>query len=190
MSAGRVRKLEAEYDLQVRYTYFPLHPETPPEGRPLADLFAGREARLDGMRSRLVALMSEEGLEYGDRTHTYNSRLAQELAVWGDEESVTDALHDALYRAYFVDALNLVEMDVLVDVAESVGLDGTLARAVVEDRTKQGTIDDHWSRAMEMGVRGVPTFVSEGFGVVGAQPYEALEDLVTRAGAVRPGTDR
>ena len=187
MSAGRVRKLEAEYDLQLRYTYFPLHPETPPEGRSLAELFAGRETTLGSMRSRLVGLMDDEGLEYGDRTHTYNSRLAQELAVWGDEESVTDALHDALYRAYFVDARNLAETDVLVAVAESVGLDGARARAVVEERTRQETIDDHWSRAMEMDVRGVPTFVSEGFGVVGAQPYEALEDLVTKAGAVRRG---
>ena len=115
------------------------------------DLFAGREERLAGMRSRLVALMDEEGLEYGDRTHTYNSRLAQELAVWGDEESVTDALHDALYRAYFVDVRNLAETDVLVDVAESVGLDGTRARAVVEERPHRETIDDHWRRATEMG---------------------------------------
>ena len=151
------------------------------------DLFGGREEMLAGMRSRLVALMDEEGLEYGDRTHTYNSRLAQELAMWGDEEGVTDALHDALYRAYFVDVRNLAETDVLVDVAESVGLDGTRARAVVEERTHRETIDDHWRRATDMGASGVPTFVSEGFGVVGAQSYEALEDLVSRAGAVRRG---
>ena len=141
------------------------------------------------MRSRLVALMAEEGLEYGDRTDTYNSRLAQELAVWGDEEGMTDALHDALYRAYFVDARNLAETDVLVDVATSVGLDGKRARAVVEDRTHRETVDGHWRRALEMGVRGVPTFVSEGFDVVGAQPYEMLEDLVTRAGALRRGAE-
>ena len=189
MSAGRVHDLEATYDLDVRYTYFPLHPETPFEGRSLADLFAGREEMLAGMRSRLIALMKEEGLDYGDRTHTYNSRLAQEVAVWGDEEGVTDALHDALYRAYFVDARNLAEADVLVDVAESVGLDGARTRAVVEDRTHQETIDEHWQRATEMGVRGVPTFVSEGFGMVGAQPYEILEDLVHRAGAVRRRAD-
>ena len=48
------------------------------------------------MKRRFGALMAEEGLEYGERTHTYNSRLAQELAVWGDEAGVTDALHDAL----------------------------------------------------------------------------------------------
>ncbi len=177
--------MEAEYDLEVRYTYFPLHPETPDEGRPLVELFAGREDGLARMRSKLIKLMDEEGLEYRDRTRTYNSRLAQELAVWGDEEGVTDAMHDALFSAYFVDDQNLAEADVLTDVATSVGLDGARARSIVEDRTKRDAVDDHWRRATDVGVTGVPTFVSEGFGVVGAQPYEVLEDLVSRAGSVK-----
>ena len=137
------------------------------------------------MRERLVALMDQEGLEYGDRTHTYNSRLAQELAVWGDDEGVTDAMHDALFRAYFVDNLNLAEAEVLADVATSVGLDGARARSIVEGRAYREAVDDHWERATDMGVTGVPTFVSEGFGVVGAQPYTMLEELASRVGAVR-----
>ena len=126
--------------------------------------------------------MAEEGLEYGDRTHTYNSRLAQELAVWGDEAGVTDALHDALYRAYFVDARNLALTDVLVDAAVTVGLDPDEARQVIEHRRYRSVIDTHWDRARNMGVTGVPTFVADGSAVVGAQPYEALEALMSRIG--------
>ncbi len=126
--------------------------------------------------------MAEEGLEYGDRTHTYNSRLAQELAVWGDEAGVTDALHDALYRAYFVDARNLALTDVLVDVAVTVGLDPGAARQVIEHRRYRSVIETHWDRARNMGVTGVPTFVADGSAVVGAQPYEALEALMSRIG--------
>ena len=139
------------------------------------------------MRRRLVALMSAEGLEYGDRTHTYNSRLAQELAAWGDEAGVTDPLHDALFRAYFVKAQNVGSIDVLVDIAESVGLEATEARSVLEDRRYESTIDAHWVRARSVGVTGVPTFVADGIGVVGAQPYEALEGLMTRVGVAKLG---
>ncbi len=32
---------------------------------------------------------------------------------------------------------------------------------------------------------GVPTFVAARYGVVGAQPYEVLEQLVAKAGAKR-----
>ena len=35
------------------------------------------------------------------------------------------------------------------------------------------------------GVTGVPTFVAARYGVVGAQPYEALEQLVQKAGAAK-----
>jgi predicted DsbA family dithiol-disulfide isomerase len=34
-------------------------------------------------------------------------------------------------------------------------------------------------------VTGVPTFVAAQYGVVGAQPYDALAQLVEKAGAVR-----
>lgn len=129
--------------------------------------------------------MALEGLEYGDRTHTYNSRLAQELAVWGDGLGVTDDLHDALYRAYFVDARNIGEPEVLVELAASVGLDADEARTVLEERRFSATIDEHWRRALEMGVRGVPTFVAGGYGVVGAQSYETLVTLMERVGAKR-----
>ena len=134
--------------------------------------------------------MAEEGLEYGDRTHTYNSRLAQELAVWGDEAGVSDALHDALFRAYFVNARNIADTEVLVDVARAVDLDATEARAVIEDRRYQGAVDAHWDRARTAGVTGVPTFIAEGFGVVGAQPYEALEALLSRVGVVKEPSER
>jgi predicted DsbA family dithiol-disulfide isomerase len=155
------------------------------EGLPLSELFRGREAAIAEMRGRLVALMKAEGLEYGDRTHTYNSRLAQELAVWGDGQGATDALHDALYRAYFVDAVNISDPDALVAVADSVGLDPEEARAVLEERRFSGAIDEHWRSAREMGVTGVPTFVARGYGVVGAQPYETLVTLMERIGVPR-----
>ena len=137
------------------------------------------------MRRRLVALMAAEGLEYGDRTHTYNSRLAQELAVWGDEAGVTDALHDALFRAYFVNAQDLGSIDVLVDIADAMGLDASEARSVLEGRRYESTVDAHWAHARTVGVTGVPTFVADGFGVVGAQPYEALEGLMTQVGVAK-----
>ncbi len=44
-------------------------------------------------------------------------------------------------------------------------------------------VDRDWARAAELGVTGVPTFLVGDRGVVGAQPYEALEQLVTEAGA-------
>ena len=91
----RTDRLQREYDVAVSITHFPLHPETPVEGRPLAELFAGREALWEEMRTRLEEAMAAEGLPYGDRSMTYNSRLSQELAAWAVTQPGGDAIHDA-----------------------------------------------------------------------------------------------
>jgi len=165
--------------------HFPLHPETPAEGRTLEDLFAGRGVDIRASYLRMKGLMDAEGLPYGERTHTYNSRLAQELGKWADTQEGGAAIHDALYRAYFVDARNIGDADVLVEIAESVGLSGDAARDVIATRSFSDAVDADWSRSREIGVTGVPTFVCGGYGVVGAQPYEMLEQLVVQAGAAR-----
>ena len=164
--------------------FFPLHPETPMEGATLEELFAGRNVDLDAMYARMKGLMDEEGLPYGQRTHTYNSRLAQELAVWADSMPGYEALHDKLYRAYFVDRQNIGSVDVLLDVAGSVGLDVDAAREVLEQRTHKDEVSAHWEQSRAYGVTGVPTFVAGGYGVVGAQPYDHLASLLQQVGAV------
>jgi predicted DsbA family dithiol-disulfide isomerase len=164
----------------VRWVHFPLHPETPAEGTPLEKLFAGRNVDIHAMHARMKALMDAEGLPYGTRTHTYNSRLAQELGKWADSQPGSDAIHDALFRAYFVEGLNLSRIDVLLDVARSVGLPAEAAREVIEKRTFKAAVDADWTKARAYGVTGVPTFVSGGQGVVGAQPYEVLDQFVRR----------
>jgi len=153
------------------------------EGRSLEELFAGRDYDADAMYARMKGLMEAEGLPYGKRTHTYNSRLAQELGKWADTQEGGYAIHDALYKAYFVEARNIGDIDVLLDVARSVGLPEAAAREVLEQRTFKDAVDGDWARSHQVGVTGVPTFAAGGYGVVGAQPYEAMEELVKNAGA-------
>jgi predicted DsbA family dithiol-disulfide isomerase len=129
--------------------------------------------------------MDEEGLPYGRRTHTYNSRLSQELAKWADSKPGFEAIHDALYRAYFVDAKNIGDMDTLLDIAESVGLPRDEARAVLEEGQFKEAVDADWLKSRQYGVTGVPTFVANMQGVVGAQPYDALVQLLEQAGVER-----
>ena len=169
----------------MKFTQFPLHPDTPPEGMTLEQLFSGRSFDLAAAQERLTAMMAEQGLPYGKRTRTYNSRLAQELAKWGELQPGGGAIHDALFRAYFVDGTNLARVDNLVQIAGSVGLPDEEAREVLESHSFAASVDGDWRRASELGVTGVPTFVINGHGVVGAQPYDALEKLVTQSGAER-----
>ena len=112
---------------------------------------------------------------------TYNSRLAQELGKWADAQPGGEAIHDALFRAYFVEGRNIGDPETLVSIAASVGLPADQAREVISARTHKDAVDADWAKAREYGITGVPTFVAGGRSVVGAQPYEALERLVEEA---------
>jgi len=164
--------------VQVKWVHFPLHPETPQEGRSLEGLFRGRGYDVAKMQAQMRARMAAEGLPYGERKMTFNSRLAQELGKWADEQPGGEAIHDALFKAYFVDGKNIGDPEVLVALAQSVGLPVEKAREVIANRSYRDAVDADWAKSREYGVTGVPTFVAGGQGVVGAQPYEALEQLV------------
>lgn len=181
----RIERIREAFDVAVEFTQFPLHPETPPEGLTLEQLFSGRSFDLEAAQARLSTMMAEEGLPYGERSHTYNSRLAQELAKWAELQPGGETIHDALFRAYFVDGTNLAQVDKLVEIAGSVGLAEVEAHEVLESRSLAASVDADWNRAAALGVTAVPTFVIDGRGVVVAQPYEVLEDLVSRTAAQR-----
>ena len=168
--------------MKIEWVHFPLHPETPAEGRSLADLFAGRNVDRKAMHEAMKARMDAEGLPYGERTMTYNSRLAQELGKWADTQPGGEALHDALFRAYFVEARDISQPAVLLEIAGSVGLSVEGAREVLEQADVQGR------RRCGLGAlapvrrhRACRRSWPAAIGVVGAQPYEVLEELVRRA---------
>ena len=183
----RIEKLKAEHNVKVEWVHFPLHPETPAEGRSLADLFAGRNVDRTAMHAQMKARMDAEGLPYGERTMTYNSRLAQELGRWADTQPGGEALHDALFRAYFVEARDISQPAVLLDIVQRIGLSVDGAREVLEKRTFKDAVDADWKLSRQYGITGVPTFVVGRHGVVGAQPYEVLEHLVRETASPTDG---
>ncbi|MBT5569581.1 MAG: hypothetical protein HOJ90_00015 [Alphaproteobacteria bacterium] len=183
----RIEKLKAAYDVDVQTVHFPLHADTPMDGQSLEELFAGRGVDMEAMYTRMKGMMDEEGLPYAKRTHTYNSRLAQELGKWADTQEGGEAIHMPLYQAYFVDQQNIADIELLVSIAEGVGLDGTAAREVLEKRTFKDAVDADWAKSQGYGVTGVPTYVAEGQGVVGAQPYDVLVQFMDAVGAEKTG---
>jgi predicted DsbA family dithiol-disulfide isomerase len=170
--------LQKEYEIQIRWIAFPLHPDTPEDGLTLEELFAGRNIDIDKARERLRQVARELGLPLGERTKTYNSRLAQELAKWAESNGKGDEFHKAVFEAYFIAGKNIGKVDELILLAQSLGLPDEEARQVLELRTYKEAVDSDWSRCHALGITAVPTFVMDHQGVVGFQPYEALEQLL------------
>jgi len=178
-----VRRLSREYGLEVRWLAFPLHPETPEEGRSLEALFAGRGLDIPSLLERLAEVAAQEGLPWGPRSMTYNSRRAQELAKWAERQGRGDDYHEAMFRAYFADGLNIALPSVLGKVLANLGLDAQAGLAALATGEYAPAVDQDWARSRALGISAVPTFRAGDHGVVGAQPYATLEKLARRAGA-------
>lgn len=173
------------FQLRVKWTAFPLHPETPQAGQTLEALFAGQPVDIPSMLARLRQVARELDLPFGERKMTFNSRLAQELGKWAEDQRCGDAFHQAVFLAYFQRGENIARQPVLLQLCKIVGLDPAAAQVVMNQRSYREAVDQDWQRSRQMGVSAVPTFDLNGQRLVGAQSYAALEEMVLSAGAIR-----
>ena len=157
---------------------FPLHPETPREGITLEELFDTDSAKISRMVSQLKETAEALGLVFGDRHMTFNSRLAQELGLWAQEQGYGDAFHEAAFAAYFGDGKNLADPEVLLDLASQAGLSRQEAEKVLEKRSYRDQVDRDWELSRRLGIRAAPTFVLNQTRLIGAQNYRTLQELM------------
>jgi len=181
----RIERLRTEWDIDIRFVHFPLHPKTPTEGMTLEQLFAGRGIDISAAQVRMKQLMEIEGLPYGDRRMTYNSRLAQEFAAFMVTQPDGEQIHNRLFQAYFADGINIALIENLIEIASGMGVQESVCRDELSTGHYRSAVDQDWERSRKLGVTSVPTFVAGQHAAAGAQPYDVLEQLLEHSGAVR-----
>jgi predicted DsbA family dithiol-disulfide isomerase len=135
------------------------------------------------MQARLKSTAAGLGLTFTERTMTYNSRRAQELAKYAEAQDRGDLFHRLAFEAYFARGVNIARYAVLRELAAAAGLDSLAAEQAVRQGRYKDAVDQDWRRCRAMGITAVPTFHVNGRLLVGAQPYEAIEAMVRFAGA-------
>jgi len=179
----RTERLQCEYGVKLRWSVFPLHPETPEAGMELTELFGAGAEQVAASQARLRRIAAEEGLPLAPRTPTYNSRRAQELGKWAQGFGKDESFRRAVYRAYFVEGRNIALVDELAAIAEDAGLPGKEARSVLAAGSCAAAVDADWRRARELGVTAVPTHLCGGRRLVGFSPWEDFVRLIGGAEA-------
>ena len=141
------------------------------------------------MKARQKRAAAELGLPLGERTMTYNSRLATELGKWAESKGKGEEFHKAVFRSYYVDGSNIAKPDILIALAEAAGLPEWEAVEVLKTRAFGKAVDADWALAEQLGISAIPTFVLDGWSEVGAQPYETLEKFLLDHGVRRRDRD-
>ena len=130
------------------------------------------------MLAHLKAVADSLGLPFGERHMTFNSRQAQELGKWAETQNQGEAFHRGAFHAYFALGRNIADPEVLLELADSVGLERAAARKILDARAFSSEVDADWQRAYQMGISAVPTFHLDGRLLVGAHSYQALANFV------------
>ena len=165
-------ELKRNHDVDLVWLPYELRPE--PE--PLPDMTGPDLERYRGNWERGVApLAARYGIEMHFPPYKPRSRWAHEAAELARDHGQFDAMREALFQAFFVANRDIGDQDVLVEVAESVGLDGDELRTALAAGRHTARVRELEMIAAQLGVQAVPTMIfGDVVAVQGAQPYDVL----------------
>ena len=133
------------------------------------------------MRQHLQAVATEVGLTMESRDVIINSRRALAAAEFARQRGRFEAMHHALFKAHWELTGRLENIDDLVAIGASVGLDPEQLRSAIEDGRYEGVIDETRREAESVGINAIPAHVfGSRYLVVGAQPYEVFRQVLDR----------
>lgn len=175
-----VEKLKQDYDFDVQFEPFFLHPETPPQGMPARRILPP-EAPPSPVEERGKRL----GLTFNrGRTLTSNSHLALQAAEFANEHGPDSwGFHKRMFKAYFEDLDDIGDLETLVKIGAGAGVDSDALRQALTEGHYRERVDEGiaWSRGI--GVTAIPTFVfNERHGLVGAHEQETLRQVMDQLG--------
>ncbi|MSP79163.1 MAG: DsbA family oxidoreductase [Dehalococcoidia bacterium] len=167
---ARVQQLQKEFNAEVEWWPYELHPGLPAEGKP-------REPRPGASRTQLMA--QEEGLEMVQPAIQANSKLAQEATEWARAQSKGNEFHHAVFEAYWKRGLNISLEEVILHVTCEMGMDAEALRKALREGTYRQVLEDRLDQARQAGVRAVPTYLlNEQYAIEGVYPYETFRRVV------------
>ncbi len=175
----------------IGWRIFQLNPDMPPEGmdrRSYVETKFGGPERARTVYARIEAAAAEAGIEMRfDRIRkTPNTMDAHRLIRWSKTTGNQSALVDGLFRRYFAEGADISDREVLLDIAEKVGMDRAIVNQLFSGEADLDLLREEEASARRMGVNGVPCFIVGGRYVLqGAQPAETWAQMIRELAAAQ-----
>jgi predicted DsbA family dithiol-disulfide isomerase len=187
-----LEQFEYRDDVNVTWRSFELDPGAPPErtgdrAERLAQKYGMTVEQAREAEQRLTDVAAGEGLDFrfdiGRSGTTFDAHRLVHLA---EAHDLQDAMKERLLQAYFSEGELMSDHDALVRMAVEVGLEEQEVRALLAGERYADEVRADERSAGELGISAVPTFVVDRkLGASGAQPPEALLDLLRQGWAKR-----
>ncbi len=182
-----------ELNVSVTFRPYQLNPEMPPQGvdhkKHLAEKLGGKDA-VDRAHGMLSDLGHEAGIDFHFEQIALspNTLDAHRLLRWAAIEGpdVQSRVSLALFKAYFEDGRNIGDRKVLLDIAESAGMDRAVVTALYSAGADVDSVKEEIGLARQMGVTGVPCFIIDNkYAVMGAQTADVLVEALREVAALK-----
>jgi predicted DsbA family dithiol-disulfide isomerase len=162
---------------------FELNPQMGPDGEAIVDYLGKKYGRTPAQIAETQAMIRERGASvgfaFGPRTRVYNTFDAHRLVHWAGIKGSQLSLKLALLRAYHSEGKDLGDHEVLVETAQSVGLDAGEARDVLQSGNYADEVRAEERQYQAMGIQSVPAIIfNQRYLVSGGQPVEAFEQVI------------
>jgi predicted DsbA family dithiol-disulfide isomerase len=180
------RALESEPDhpFAIEWHPFQLNPDMPADGMDrrayLEGKFGGKEGAVRAY-APVVEHAEKAGLNinFEAMQRTPNTLNAHRLIHWAGIEGRQTAAVSALFKAYFVDARDIGDAEVLADIADGIEMDASVVTRLLATDEDMEDIRKRDAHSREMGINSVPTFIVGGrHAVPGAQPPELWKKVL------------
>jgi predicted DsbA family dithiol-disulfide isomerase len=162
---------------------FQLNPDLPSEGVPHAAYLAAKYGNSHNAGRAYAALATAgrgAGIDFAfDRIgRAPNTLRAHRLVRFAAAESGADDIVEALFHAYFLEGLDIGDIDVLAAIAGRSGFDRGGVRDYLAGEAGTDEVRAEDRRARHLGIHAVPCFVLErGYAISGAQDPEMFLSL-------------
>ena len=173
----RIEKLKEEYNLDVEWEPFELHPETPKKGFKMEGLSFPKDY-LEMVMANVKRLADEDGLTLKFSGTLPNSQLALFVSEFARTKGKFDKFHKLVFETYWKEGKDIGDLSLLIDLAESVGLNKEEIIIYIKSDEPVNRMKKNMYELGRRGINGVPTFLIGDQFVIGAQPYEVFEQVI------------
>jgi predicted DsbA family dithiol-disulfide isomerase len=178
-----IQKLKPEFNLQIEWRGFQIHPEWPSEGASAAQ--ASQLGNADARKAawqRISTMAESVGLAMKPPSVLTNSRIALAAAEFArDSGADHEAFEERVYRAYFNEDANIGDRETVLRLAGEAGLDAAQVADAINSPKYELRLKNNALMANQRGVSGVPTFFIGDYPLVGAQSPDVMRQILLRA---------
>ncbi|NKN37696.1 DsbA family protein [Agrobacterium sp. a22-2] len=188
-----VAEIQDEIGVDINWRPYQLNPDYPPEGVDHQVALAaklGGKGNMDRAHAQLKQLGAEVGIAFDFEAIKVgpNTLDAHRLLHWAATEGreIQNRVAAALFKANFEEGRNVGDPAVLLDIAETSGLERPVIATLLAGDADKDLVRGEIDAARQMGVNGVPFFiVDQQYAVSGAQPTEVLVNAFREIAAAK-----